>query len=229
MTIAAIVFDFDGVLVESEEASNRLIADALTRTGFPISEADAQARFMGLSGARYASALADFTRGAPLDEFHALHDAAYDAMERDGLAAVAGAVEFVRNLPPTLPRAIASSSSTRWIRAHLAHLGLTSAFGDHLYSGVEHVANGKPAPDLFLHAARKLGVAIGETLVIEDSPVGVTGALASGAQVVGLCAGRHCAAGHHALLRAKGVEWIASSFTEIAERLGFAPAQAASA
>jgi beta-phosphoglucomutase-like phosphatase (HAD superfamily) len=128
---------------------------------------------------------------------------------------VVGAIEFVRSLPPDLPRAVASSSTLRWIRTHLDHLGLAAAFGDHLYSGREHVEHGKPAPDLYFYAADQLGVDIHRCAIIEDSEVGATGALASGAMVIGLAAGSHCLDGHADMLRALGVEHIADSFDEV--------------
>jgi HAD superfamily hydrolase (TIGR01509 family) len=139
---------------------------------------------------------------------------------REGLAAVAGSIEFVRALPPQLPKAVASSSSVRWIATHLDHLGLRDAFGDHLYSGSEHVERGKPAPDLYLHAAAQLGVPIANSVIIEDSPVGAKGALASGGRVIGLCAGSHCLPGHDERLRALGVREIAHSFSEVRSLLG---------
>ena len=138
---------------------------------------------------------------------------------RTGLDAVAGAVEFVLGLPPGLPRAVASSSSVKWIRTHLAHLGLAEAFGDHVYSGAVHVARGKPAPDLYWHAARQLGVDIARCAVIEDSEVGATGALASGARVIGLVAGTHCLVGHDDRLRGLGVADIAHSFDDVRRML----------
>jgi beta-phosphoglucomutase-like phosphatase (HAD superfamily) len=85
-----------------------------------------------------------------------------------------------------------------------------------LFSGREHVARGKPAPDLYLHAADALGVPIGRIAIIEDSPIGVQGAVASGAEVIGLVAGRHCLPGHAEKLRALGVHHIATSFDEVA-------------
>jgi beta-phosphoglucomutase-like phosphatase (HAD superfamily) len=103
----------------------------------------------------------------------------------------------------------------------LAHLGLSEAFGPHIYSGREHVNRGKPAPDLYLHAARELGIDIVRTVVIEDSKVGATGAVASGATVIGLAAGRHCFDGHADMLRSVGVEKIAHSFDELARLVGF--------
>jgi len=129
---------------------------------------------------------------------------------------VAGAIRFVEDLPADLPRAIVSSSSTHWISSHLTHLGIRAAFGDHIYSGREHVTRGKPAPDLYLHAAAALGVPIERCVILEDSPVGVTGAVASGADVIGLCAGAHCPPDHAERLRALGVTLIARDFDEVA-------------
>ncbi|MFM9829660.1 MAG: HAD family hydrolase, partial [Sphingomonas sp.] len=135
---------------------------------------------------------------------------------REGVASVDGAIEFVLRLPPALPKAIASSSATPWITAHLAHIGLQEAFGAMIFSGKEHVARGKPAPDLYLYAAQQLGIAIDRTVIIEDSPVGVMGAVASGAHVIGLCAGLHCGPDHAARLRALGVHDVARDFAEVA-------------
>ena len=132
---------------------------------------------------------------------------------------MAGAVAFIRTLPPALPKAICSSSSSAWVRRHLEHIGLDDMFGEMIFSGREHVTRGKPAPDLYLHAARALGVPIERCAIIEDSPVGVTGAVASGATVIGLVAGRHCLGGHEERLRALGVHHIARDFDEVAALL----------
>ena len=77
------------------------------------------------------------------------------------------------------------------------------------------MTRGKPAPDLYLFAADRLGVAIGDCAIVEDSPVGATGAVASGGHVIGLCAGNHCAPDHADRLRAIGVAAVASSFDEV--------------
>jgi beta-phosphoglucomutase-like phosphatase (HAD superfamily) len=115
---------------------------------------------------------------------------------------------------------VASSSSTRWIRSHLEHLGLEDAFGEHIYSGNEHVERGKPAPDIYLHAANQLGVGIERCVILEDSRVGATGALASGATVIGLAAGSHCFDDHADMLRSLGVARVAHSFGEVARVIG---------
>jgi HAD superfamily hydrolase (TIGR01509 family) len=211
----AIIFDFDGVLLESEFEGNRMLAELLTELGHPTSVEQALKQFVGLNGPQFLLAIKAHADGRIPDGFVDRRKAQSVQALREGVAAVAGAVEFVNDLPPSLPRAVASSSSTAWLRGHLAHLGLVDAFGDHVYSGGEHVARGKPAPDLYLHAADRLGVDIVRCVILEDSEVGVTGALASGATVIGLVAGSHCFDGHADTLRSLGVEHIANSFDDV--------------
>lgn len=224
MRPAAILFDFDGVLLESEAASTRQIAEFLTAAGHPTTTEQSQATFMGLAGPDFHAAVEAWVGGPLPDGFVAARRAADDRAVAEGLAEVAGAVAFVRALPADLPVAVVSSSGKRWLHAHLAHLGLSQRFGPHVYSGREDVARGKPAPDLYLHAAARLDVAIGDCAIIEDSPVGATGAVASGAFVVGLCAASHCAPGHDARLRAIGVQAVADDFAAVAAVLGLPPA-----
>lgn len=215
----ALIFDFDGVLVESEWAGNKQIADWLTEAGHPTSVEDSMREFMGLAGADFFGAIERWIGRTLPPEFHSAREAEDSRAMAEGVGEVAGAVAFVRSLPPGLPKAICSSSSSAWIRRHLQHIGLGGAFGDLIFSGREHVERGKPAPDLYLHAADALGVPIERIAIIEDSPVGVTGALASGATVIGLVAGRHCLDGHEERLRGLGVRHIARDFKEVAELL----------
>ena len=216
----AIIFDFDGVLLESEFEGNRLLAELLTDLGHRTSVEDALNHFVGLSGPQFIAAI-EHRIGGPLPpEFHERRKAQTVQALHEGVRAVVGAVDFVRSLPPELPKAVASSSSTRWLNAHLKHLGLTDAFGDHVYSGREHVEHGKPAPDLYLHAAHELGVDIARCVVLEDSEIGATGAVASGARVIGLAAGAHCLDGHADRLRAVGVREVAESFGAVRRLLG---------
>ena len=216
----AIILDFDGVLLESEYEGNRHIAELLTDLGHPTDVEEALTHFSGLNGPDFIAAIEARIGTALPPEFHEKRRAEDRRVLREGLAAVAGAVEFVSTLPPDLPKAVASSSSVRWIATHLDHLGLRDAFGDHLYSGSEHVERGKPAPDLYLYAAAQLGVPIATCVIIEDSPVGAKGAVASGAQVIGLVAGSHCLPGHDERLRALGVRDIAHSFDDVRRLLG---------
>lgn len=218
----ALIFDFDGVLLESEFEGNAQLAELLTDLGHGHTVEDALRHYVGLSGTDFIAAI-ERRIGEPLPpEFHERRKAQSMRALQEGVRAVVGAVDFVRALPSDLPRAVASSSSTRWIHGHLKHLGLADAFGEHVYSGHEHVQRGKPAPDLYLYAAERLGIDIHRSVIIEDSEVGVTGALASGATVIGLAAGKHCLDGHAEMLRTLGVEHLARDFVEVARLLGLA-------
>jgi HAD superfamily hydrolase (TIGR01509 family) len=217
--VEAIIFDFDGVLLESEYEGNRELAAMLTKLGHEHSVEDTLRHYVGLAGKDFVAAIEDrIGAGLPVEFHHWMKEMGARAL-REGIDPVAGAVDFVRSLPADLPKAVASSSSTRWVRGHLEHIGLAEPFGDHIYSGREHVERGKPAPDLYLHAARQLGIAIDRCTIIEDSRVGATGALASGARVIGLAAGLHCIDGHDSMLRDLGVEEIAYNFDEVRELL----------
>ncbi|SOB80409.1 haloacid dehalogenase superfamily, subfamily IA, variant 3 with third motif having DD or ED [Sphingomonas guangdongensis] len=219
MLFKAILFDFDGVLIESEAAGNRHIADYLSGIGHPTSAEESMAHFMGLAGADFIGAVERWIGRTLPDDFAAARKLENDRTMREGVGEVAGAVAFVRSLPPTVPKAIVSSSSTAWIRAHLDHIGLRAAFEPHIYSGKEHVARGKPAPDLYLYGAAQLGIDIADCAIIEDSPVGATGAVASGAYVIGLCAGSHCGVGHAERLKAIGVDAVAADFATVSDLL----------
>jgi HAD superfamily hydrolase (TIGR01509 family) len=219
MRFEGLILDFDGVLLESEWAGNAQLADWLTKAGHPTSVAEAMDEFMGLAGRDFIAAIERWIgRPVPAD-FHAARAEEDARAIAEGVEEVAGAVAFIRALPPGLPKAVCSSSSTHWVESHLANLGLEDAFGGMIFSGREHVARGKPAPDLYLHAAEALGVPIGRIAIVEDSPVGVKGALASGAEVIGLVAGRHCRPGHAERLRSLGVRQIARDFEEVAALL----------
>ena len=207
------------MLIESEYVGNKQIADYLTAAGHPTGVEEAMREFMGLSGAAFQAAIERWIGRSVPDGFRAARAAEDARVLREGVEAVAGAVAFIEALPSELPRAIASSSSTAWIRTHLDHLGLRERFEPHIFSGKEHVARGKPAPDLYLHASAALGVPIERVAIIEDSPVGVTGAVASGAFVIGLAAGSHCFDGHGERLEALGAHVIAHSFDEVAAAL----------
>ena len=216
----AIIFDFDGVLLESEFEGNKQLAELLTDLGHRHSVEEALEHYVGLAGQQFFDAV-EARIGGPLPpEFYERRREQSIRALQEGVRSVVGAVDFVRSLPPSFPKAVASSSSTRWIRGHLEHLGLSDAFGDHIYSGREHVERGKPAPDLYLHAAGQIGVDIARSIILEDSEVGVTGALASGARVIGLAAGTHCLDGHDDVLRRRGVQEIAYSFDDVRRLLG---------
>ncbi|MEM8696272.1 MAG: HAD family phosphatase [Pseudomonadota bacterium] len=216
---AALIFDFDGVVIDSEYASNAYVAELLTAEGHPTTPEQAMDNFMGLAGQAFHSAIERWI-GAPLPEgFEKAMQAQDERAIAKGIEPVAGAPEFIAKLLETQPRAVASSSSLRWIKAHLGHLGLERAFGDHIYSGREHVTRGKPAPDIYFHAARALDVPIERCAIIEDSPVGVTAAVASGAYVIGLVTGNHCASDHGEKILALGAHTLARDYEEVGNLL----------
>lgn len=215
MKFDALIFDFDGVLLESEYIGNRHLADLLTELGHETTVQDAVTQFVGLSGENFIAAVAQWMGRDVPEAFFTARQAEDDRVMREGIEAVKGAVHFVDSLPTDLPRAIASSSSSHWIKTHLAHLGLLDNFSPHIYSGKEHVTRGKPAPDIYLHAADALGVDIRRVAILEDSPIGAIGAVASGGFVIGLAAGQHCHDGHDRLLADKGVHAIAHSFEDV--------------
>jgi HAD superfamily hydrolase (TIGR01509 family) len=215
-----IIFDFDGVLLESEFEGNRHLAALLTEIGHPTSVEQALKAYTGLSGKDFIAAIeANIGRELP-GHFYDKRGEEDERVLREGLPGIAGAVDFVLSLPPQLPIAVASSSTKQWVKTHLQHLGLANAFGRRVFSGREDVARGKPAPDLYFHAARDLGIDIRRTVVIEDSEVGAKGALESGARVIGFVAGAHCLPGHAEMLKNLGVREIAGNFDQVGLLLG---------
>ena len=155
---------------------------------------------------------AEIGRPLPAD-FRARAKAAFE-LRVDEVTAVAGVEAFLDSLPP-IPKAVASSSPTRWLSGSLERFGLSHHFEGRLFSAAEHVERGKPHPDIYLHAARALGVSPSQVLVLEDTPTGVKSAVAAGMTVVGLCAGLHCGPGHGERLKSAGADFIAGSYDEV--------------
>lgn len=170
-----VIFDCDGVLVDSERLAVRTEAEILASLGWCLTEAELVERFVGRS-AEYMHRQIEEHLGRTIDwqsEFEARYQ---EVFERE-LAPVDGVVEALRAIKALC--CVASSGTHRKIRFSLGLTGLLEHFGDRIYS-VEDVAKGKPEPDLFLHAAMQLGVAPHACAVIEDSPAGIEGALAAG-------------------------------------------------
>lgn len=179
-----VVFDCDGVLVDSEPIANRVLTEHLRRQGLTFTQAEVEQRFVGRS---LADCLAEIERllARPLpDDFaEALERETYAAF-RGSLRPVAGVKAVLEEVLYTLdlPVCVASSGAPEKIRGNLALTGLLPYFGERLFSAVE-VARGKPAPDLFLHAAEALGADPARCAVVEDSTPGVDAGLAAGMRV----------------------------------------------
>ncbi|HEX8449167.1 MAG TPA: HAD family phosphatase [Allosphingosinicella sp.] len=207
------MFDFDGVIVDSEILSNRLLAEALTELGHPTTLEQAVERYIGLNW-RDMSVVIEAEIGRPLPpDFRARVKESFE-LRLEEVTAVAGIGAFLDALP-RLPKAVASSSPTEWLRLSLERFGLADHFGDRLFSAAEHVERGKPHPDIYLHAARALGVRPERVLVLEDTPTGVKSARAAGMTVIGLCAGLHCGPGYGERLIEAGASRVADSYEEV--------------
>lgn len=201
MSFDLVIFDCDGVLIDSEPLVNRAHADTLARCGYAITAEVLLERFCGVSDAEMLAVI-ERERGHPLPQDYCSRVAALIEREyRRALRPIPGIGEALREL--ALPVCVASSSAPAQIRLGLGIAGLLEFFDPHLFSAAM-VARGKPAPDLFLHAAERMGAAPRRCLVIEDSPAGVQAARAAGMTVIGFCGGSHCRPGHGRRLLADG-------------------------
>ena len=218
MTFGAVIFDCDGVLVDSEKLALEVELEVLAELGLNFNRDDYVLRFMGLSTEDFHAAMDEEARkrlGRPVSAEVRGSDRLRAVMIAH-LREVAGATEAVRVL--TLPKAVASSSSAQGLERKLKQTGLWDHFAPHVYSA-DHVARAKPAPDLFLHAAAALGVAPADCLVIEDSVNGVTGARAAGMAVWGFLGGGHAHDGLAVRLLAAGAERILADWPDATRQL----------
>jgi len=184
-----VIFDNDGVLVDSEPISNRLLASYLTELGHPTSYEDSLRDYMGAALHRVHDLVLERTgQRLPAEFDDTLHGRVFAAFERE-LKPVAGAVEVLEKLAADeVPYCVASSGSHERIRVGHRVTGLDRWFDDGRVFSSQDVGRGKPAPDLFLHAAERMGVAPERCVVVEDSPLGVRAAIAAGMDVLGFTA-----------------------------------------
>jgi HAD superfamily hydrolase (TIGR01509 family) len=192
LTPALIISDCDGVLVDSEPISIAVLLDVLARAGHVMDEETAYRLFLGRSMATTIELLRnDFGFVVTSDHLDQARTALNERFRRE-LKPIPGVRNALGKL--SAPRCIASSSKPERIRLSLSLTGLLDQFEPHIYSAAM-VERGKPAPDLFLHAARDMGAEPGRCLVIEDSPAGVEAAKAAGMGVFGFTGGSHAHAG----------------------------------
>ena len=185
----ALIFDCDGVLVDSEPLAVAELECLLSRLGAPIDSARIYDEFLGRSILTIVAAARDHgvDMAPALPEFS---QALFRRFRRE-LRPVAGMPEALAALSG--PRAVASSSAPDRLALSLSLTGLAPLFGPHVYSATM-VQHGKPAPDLFLLAADRLGVAPADCVVIEDSPAGLRAARAAGMRAIGFLGGSHAGA-----------------------------------
>jgi HAD superfamily hydrolase (TIGR01509 family) len=200
-SVDLLIFDCDGVLVDSEVISCAAHAETLTRHGYPITSDEVLERFLGVSD-REARETIETELGRPLaDDFESQMNEAALRRYTEDLRAIPYIDEAIAAID--LPKCVASSGTPEKIRHGLGCAGLYDQLAPHIFSASQ-VKRGKPAPDLFLFAAGQMQAAPARCVVIEDSLAGIAAAVAAGMPVLGFHGGSHCRPGHGDRLRAAG-------------------------
>lgn len=208
-----LIFDCDGVLVDSEPLSCRIDAEVLTELGVPYTTEDIARDFVGVSQKDMIARISA-ERGVTLpdDLGDRINQALFARFETD-LQPIDGVRDTILALP--YRRCVASSSLPQRIALSLRVTGLADLFDD-IFSASE-VRHGKPAPDLFLHAASRMEVDPETCIVIEDSLAGVQAARAAGMRVIGFTGGGHCGPGHGDRLRDMGATTVVARMADLPE------------
>jgi FGGY-family pentulose kinase/HAD superfamily hydrolase (TIGR01509 family) len=210
-----VIFDCDGVLVDSEMIAINALISMFERAGLTITFEEARSRFLGRSVASILKMVAK-DHGVELgpDALELMRNELYTAF-RDELLPIAGIARTLEALH--LPFCVASSSQPERIRLSLEVTGLLSKFDGRIYSATM-AAEGKPAPDLFLLAAKAMGAKPASCLVIEDSPAGIAAAKRAGMTVFGFTGAGHAQeASHKAAIRAAGPALVFSDMSKLPE------------
>jgi HAD superfamily hydrolase (TIGR01509 family) len=207
-----VIFDCDGVLIDSEIVVCRLTAEEFTRLGYRVSTEEVIARFAGRPEREMiADVEADWGRPVP-EEFFTRIKAQVKHAYATELRIMPGIEDLLDRLRTGV--CVASSAYPAKLRLGLETVGLYDRFAPNVVSA-SLVAQGKPAPDVFIYAAGWMRVPAADCLVIEDSIPGVRAARAAGMRVFGFTGGRHCGAGHRERLLAAGAEQVMGSFDEL--------------
>lgn len=206
--IKLVIFDCDGTLVDSELLNNMAMVEVLQ--GFGLEKYTLDHALEHFTGLRFSQILEDITRETgyafPPDAARG-YLSAVRRLAPTHMKPVAGAEELVRHVLGGYKACVVSNGERNNVLTSLEMTGLRRYFKDeHIFSGL--MAAAKPAPDLFLLAMEQLNEAPGETLIIEDSAVGVTGGVASGASVWGFTGTHHAPEAQAAALTAAGARWV---------------------
>lgn len=185
---ALLIFDCDGVLVDSEPISIAVLLEIIAEAGVLLDEDTAYRRFLGRSMATMAEVMhQEFDLTMTAKHLEAMRARLYDRFRRE-LKPIPGILDALSAI--AIPRCVASSSQPERIRLSLDVTGLLESFEPHLYSSTM-VDNGKPAPDLFLYAANQMSADPSLCVVIEDSPAGILAAKRAGMRVFAFVGGSH--------------------------------------
>ena len=210
------IFDCDGTLIDTEIVYCEVDCEALAEVGHRIELRAYIDRFSGIAYEEVARQLTAEIGGEVFQRAHALIKQRLPSAFEQRLRTIDGMAELVAAV--TTPKCVASTSWPETLRNHLGRVGLYDHFAPHVYSATM-VARGKPAPDLFLHAAKQFGVAPERCVVVEDSVVGVTAGRAAGMTTVAFLGGGHCGPAHPKILRDAGAHAVARDAAELAALL----------
>jgi HAD superfamily hydrolase (TIGR01509 family) len=214
-----IILDFDGVVADSELLANTILAEFLTSQGLPTTAEESIARYMGRRWADTEARVASLMGRTLPSNFQDLYRAFVNGRIRAGVEPVPGVADFLTRQRQR-QFCVASSSTPDWLAHGVDKFGLRHALDGRLFSATA-VKNGKPAPDIFLHAAERMGVPPRLCAVLEDSEAGVEGAAAAGMTVLGFLGGAHIRTGHGEKLLAAGAHGLARDFADVERQLGF--------
>ncbi len=213
---ALLIFDCDGVLVDSEIIVCTAVSEELTRLGYPITPDDVVRRFAGRPEREImAEVEREWDQPVPRAYFTAMKERVNLAFQSE-LQAVAGVAEMVTRL--SLPKCVASSSAPAKLEQGLRYVGLFDYFAPNVLSA-QLVAHGKPAPDVFIFAAGWMRTPVHRCIVVEDSEPGVRAACAAGMRVLGFTGASHCVADHAERLLAAGAERVLTHMRELPDAL----------
>lgn len=211
-----VIFDCDGVLINSEEIASGVCVEALAELGMNLTLQQYAARYSGRP-------VADAWRQVEADHGKPLPEGFREKVDTEVLRRFSLHLEPMEGVVDVLaamrqPRCVASSTTLDLLKANLVQVGLSPFFDPSIFS-VSQVRRGKPAPDVFLFAASQMGADPHRCLVIEDSAAGVAAARRAGMQAIGFSGGGHAAPDHAEKLAAQGASQVITAMRELAPLL----------
>lgn len=212
MNIQHLIFDCDGVIVDSEIVATRIAIDFLSQYGYANDEASHCKRFSGMMGSKILEIIFDELGKEQPPGLITQLDAAFEKSFEEILLPIPGMPALMKAAP--LPISIVSNSWVHHVNSSLAKAGLTNISEGRIYSS-EHVTNPKPAPDVYQLAIRETGLPKEQLIVVEDSVAGVTAAKAAGLTVIGFLGASHIFEGHDEKLQKIGVDYLVKDATEL--------------
>ena len=212
MNISHLIFDCDGVIVDSEIVATRLSLKVLAPYGYASDEETHCRRFSGMLTSKIMEIIFE-ELGKPIpDSLVEDLDHLFETEFEQVLKPIPGMPELLKS--QSLPLSIVSNSWVDSVRRSLSISGISGVSDGRIYSA-EHVPHPKPAPDVYQLAIREIGLPTDQLLVVEDSVAGVTAAKAAGLTVIGFLGASHIFEGHDAKLKAQGVDYLASDANEL--------------